>query len=284
MVIFDRLEAASDSKWGTLLPAAQVLKTFVLHSQRQPTVQDASHVLCANGGQALRLTTLVPASPRYVTVNDGNYPGTNQSGYPDWYQYRLEVNDSGAAQSYFLNVLQARDASGTNLTTSLVQDASSYQVTLTHPTLGTAIVKFQKGMVSTGGEFGYAATGTPTLAGLAGSVQGITVTDSGPVWGAVPPTRAEAADIAALSELGLEASPNPFRASVSFELRAASKDKIKTLYIYSASGKCVARLVAHRSPLTASFTWNAAGFSSGVYLAKLRVGDQSLTKRVLLMK
>jgi hypothetical protein len=57
--------------------------------------------------------------------------------------------------------------------------------------------------------------------------------------------------------LGLVVSPNPFASAVSFELpapsgvegRAVSKGKIQDLCIYSTTGKCVARLAAHRSPL-----------------------------------
>lgn len=182
LVVFDRIEAESDSRWGALLPASQVTKTFLLHSRYPPVIQDGNHVLCTNGTQALSVTTLLPAHPRYAAVNDGNYAGSNQPDYPEWYQYRLEVNDSGTAQSYFLHVLQARDLSGTNVTTSLVEDASCFYLNLSHPALGKAAVVFVKGMMSTGGQFGYAAAGQPVLNGLSATIQPLRFTDSGPAW------------------------------------------------------------------------------------------------------
>jgi hypothetical protein len=63
------------------------------------------------------------------------------------------------------------------------EDADSWTGTLDHPTLGHAVVVLNKGMASTGGAFGYSATGTPDLAPLRDSVQPITVTNDGPVWG-----------------------------------------------------------------------------------------------------
>jgi len=186
LVILDRLEAESDSKWGPLLPASQVVKTFVLHSVNQPVIEDGHHVLLQNGNQALHLTTLLPTSSSYVVVDNGNYPGSPAPNYPEWYQYRIEVNDSGQAQSYFLSVLQARDASAANLTATVTDSGTEFQVNLTHPSLGNATIKFQKGMRSTGGQFGYAASGTPTLTALTNSIQNISVTDAGPIWSGAP--------------------------------------------------------------------------------------------------
>jgi len=176
-VIFDRVLSCDNTRFPPTVLAANAIKTFVLHSENSPTIQDSSHVLMTNGNQALRLTTLVPSNPQYVTVYDNNNAGA------DWAQYRLEINHSGEAQSYFLNVLQARASGGTDVTASVVDNGGSYTVTMTHPTLGNATVVFQKGATSSGGQFGYVASGTPTLANLTTSVQGISVTDNGPVWG-----------------------------------------------------------------------------------------------------
>jgi hypothetical protein len=64
---------------------------------------------------------------------------------------------------------------------------------MTHPTLGNATAVFKKGATSTGGQFGFAASGTPALSDLTTSVQGITVTDNGPLWSGggvpIPPTK-----------------------------------------------------------------------------------------------
>jgi hypothetical protein len=67
---------------------------------------------------------------------------------------------------------------------NVVETSTQYKLTLTHPTKGTAVVTFNKGIESRGGSFGYAASGVPTTAmALRSSVQPMTVTASGPVWG-----------------------------------------------------------------------------------------------------
>jgi len=175
-VVFDRMLSCDNTRFPPTVLAANVIKTFVLHCENSPTIQDSNHVLITNGSQALRVTTLLPSTISYATVYD------NASGGSDYAQNRLEINHSGEAQSYFLNVLQARASGGADLTASVTDDGSTYTVTLTHPTLGNAKVVFTKGATSTGGQFGYAASGQPTLSNLTTTVQGISVTDNGPVW------------------------------------------------------------------------------------------------------
>jgi hypothetical protein len=127
------------------------------------------------------VTSLLAPSPQWNVVDEGDFTGHHD--VPSYYQYRLEENVSGAQQSYFLHVLQARDAGGADLALNLTEDAASWTVTLDHPTLGHAVVVLNKGMASTGGAFGYSPTGTPDLGSLRDSVQPITVTNDGPVWG-----------------------------------------------------------------------------------------------------
>lgn len=170
LVVFDRLESRS---FGSI-SAASVAKTFVAHFEQAPQLQGAGNVLGINGDQALRLTTLVPSSPSYRVINEG----TANVG-----QYRLEVETYGQAQSYFLHVLQARDANGANLTSQVTEGGSTFTVTLQHPTLGGARIIFNKGMTSTGGGFGFSSSGVPSSTTPFNSgVQSIQVTDSGPVW------------------------------------------------------------------------------------------------------
>jgi len=161
LVIFDRLEA---NPVGTV-PAASIKKVFLEHCEAPWTMEDSQHSTCTNGPQALRLTTLVPALSARKSVTEGN-PGVGQ--------YRLEVTDSGSAQSYFLHVLQARAATDGNLSPSVVDKGSSYVVTLDR----THSLVFNKGMTSTGGSI--------TISGNARNfrtdVQSISYTDSGPVW------------------------------------------------------------------------------------------------------
>jgi hypothetical protein len=161
LVVFDRIESTS----------AAPAKTFLAHFEASPTVDQANRVVTAvNGSQALRVMTLVPSSPTYrPIVNEGGQVG----------QFRLEVQTGGAAQSYFLNVLQAKGVSDANVAATVVDAGSSYVLTVAHPTLGNAVITLQKGRESTGGTItiGGATTGFST------TVQAMSVSDSGVSWG-----------------------------------------------------------------------------------------------------
>jgi hypothetical protein len=162
MLIFDRAQSNS----------ASASKTFLAHFLSNPTIDQANRTVTANSGdQTLRMTTLVPSSPTYRVVTEGGAHG----------QYRLELETSGAAQSYFLNVLQARDGSESNLTATVSETQVAYTVTLTHPSRGTATVTFNKGAATNGGS----VTVDGQTYTLTNSVQSIIVNDNGPVWGNV---------------------------------------------------------------------------------------------------
>ncbi|WP_223754142.1 Ig-like domain-containing protein [Myxococcus sp. RHSTA-1-4] len=175
LIVFDRLESARND--------ASVDKTFVIHFPENP-VLTGNTWSASSGGQELRVSTLVPANPARRIVdergpvrNDGTYP------YPVG-QFRGEIETAGQVVSHFLHVVQARDAaSGGALQISLSEASTSYTVTLLHPTRGSAVVHFEKGIESSGGSFGYAASGPVTLAPLRAGVQAMSVTPSGPVWG-----------------------------------------------------------------------------------------------------
>jgi len=165
LVILDRLETDTPSR----------TKTFLLHSETAPQIEDAQHVTLTVGDQALRLTTLVPATPTYRVVNE--LPCTEYDGRPCTVgQQRLEVEGAtGAAQSYILSVLQARGASDANLQPTVTTTADSYTVRLSD----SVSVVFQLGMTSSGGSIVIDGTATPFRA----DVEPITVSDSGPFWG-----------------------------------------------------------------------------------------------------
>jgi hypothetical protein len=179
LVILDRLESNSV---GTVM-AANIPKAFLAHFENAPQITTPGTVLAVNGNQALRLITLVPANPTYRVVDESTGGGTALIA-----QYRLEVETSGQAQSYFLHVLQARDASAGNITATVAEDSSTFRVALSHPTAGTASVVFNKGMTSFGGSV---QLGSAPAEGLLGRVQSIVVGDAGPIWeggpGAPPP-------------------------------------------------------------------------------------------------
>ena len=98
-----------------------------------------------------------------------------------WGQNRLEIDTKGPAQSYMLHVVQARGGDGTNVKATLNESADAFEVTLEHPK-GKAVVSFGKGMTSTGGRFGFAASGNPQLQDLTAAVQGIRANQEGVRW------------------------------------------------------------------------------------------------------
>ena len=148
-----------------------MVKTFIVHLETMPTAT-AGSLLETDGNQALRVNTLAPSGAQARLVTEGGTAG----------QIRAEVDATGAAQSYFLHALQARGSADPDLTAQVTEDAQSFHVTLKHPTKGTATIVFAKGMTSTGGEFGFAATGTPQTAPLGTGIQTMTISNSGPSW------------------------------------------------------------------------------------------------------
>lgn len=176
-VVLDRLTTGDVTRGpdaGT--KAANEVNTFVIHFETNPALEDATHLTATNGAQALRLTTLVPSSPAARRViSEGGAVG----------QYRVEIDTAGAAQRYFLHVLQGRDASAANLTASVVDSAptnpasGTFTVTL-HPTAGAdTVLVFNKGQTSNGGSLALAGAAP---AALRADVQPISYTDDGPAW------------------------------------------------------------------------------------------------------
>ncbi|MEO7326207.1 MAG: hypothetical protein ABIW82_15380 [Dokdonella sp.] len=183
LVIVDRTRASSDSLQPVYtnpdyplahLSAAQVRKTFITHFFNAPTLS-AGMAVGSYGDQALQLRTLLPASPVYRVVNEKQVPsGDTRIG-----QSRLEIDSSGSADSYFINVLHPRDGSEANLTASLVDGGTYWDIVLTDPQLGSATVRINKGMTSAGGSV---KIGGGVSQPLIDAVQGISITDTGPVW------------------------------------------------------------------------------------------------------
>ncbi len=187
MVILDRLVS---SAVGTL-PATVITKTFIAHCEVNWTLEDSTHESCTNGNQALRISTLAPSGFTQRVVNESSCPGAQAPCNTDG-QYRLELDTSGVAEQYFLNVLQARDSIAPNLTASVVDsnpvDPTSGTFTITlHPASGfDAVIVFNKttcavgpGQCSSGGTINVGGLG---VINLRPDVQGISYTDDGPVW------------------------------------------------------------------------------------------------------
>lgn len=156
LVVFDRLQTAD----------AGATKTFVNHCETSPVVSGNSSATCTVEAQALTMTTLLPEQRAYRVVDEGSREHS---------QFRIEVDTTpGTAQSYMLHVLQARDAAGAALTPTVVDNGTSYTVTLD----GSTSITFQKGMTSSGGSIRVGGSEVPFRAG----VQTMSVTGDGPVW------------------------------------------------------------------------------------------------------
>ena len=158
--------------------AAGTVTSLFSHYETNPTIEDANHYTATNGTQVARQTVLIPSSATYRVVTEGGGVG----------QYRVEVDNSGAAQRYHLDVIQARSTSGSNLTASVVDSNSgsttlgTFTVTL-HPATGSdTTIVFNKGQTSSGGTINVAASGVTSLIS---SVMPIAYTDDGPQWDVV---------------------------------------------------------------------------------------------------
>jgi hypothetical protein len=164
MVILDRTQTGS----------ASTSKTFLLHSEVNPTLEDATHVRITNGTEQLRAITLLPTtgvSNRVVT--EGGAIG----------QYRVEtVTAPNSAQSYILTVLQAKSSTGADLAPTVTDSAPGNPTsgTLTVTLDGNNTIVFNKGISATAG-------GSITIAGATNNfinhVQSISISKTGVVWG-----------------------------------------------------------------------------------------------------
>ena len=85
-------------------------------------------------------------------------------------------------------------------------------------------------------------------------------------------------------EIILNAYPNPFNPVTTLSFSVASEGMLQ-LSIYNISGRLVSEL-AHElhTPGIYNYFWNADAFPSGVYFARLNLGPQSYTQKLVLMK
>ncbi len=79
-------------------------------------------------------------------------------------------------------------------------------------------------------------------------------------------------------------TPNPFNASTNFKFDIRKPDFVK-LAIYDITGREVEVIVSERlEPGTYLAYWNASKYTSGVYLCRMKAGDYTDTKKMLLVK
>jgi hypothetical protein len=121
---------------------------------------------------------LVPSTPSIAIVAEN----LNGATAKNW-QYRIEANNSnpGNVVSYNIYTIQLGDVSGFSALTPSISDSSSGT-----PSSGTFTITLDandslvinKGIASSGGTIKAAGS----TKALATAVQGMTITDSGPVW------------------------------------------------------------------------------------------------------
>jgi hypothetical protein len=85
--------------------------------------------------------------------------------------------------------------------------------------------------------------------------------------------------------LKIRALPNPFNTMtkivVSCQLSAVSKVQLS---IFNVAGKQLTTLIADNRKLTAGISWDASGYPSGIYIAKVKIGKRTLEKKLFLHK
>jgi hypothetical protein len=160
LVVFDRIQSN----------AANATKTFLAHCETPWSVSGTT-ATCTDGSQALKLTSLLPANPSLNVIAEHITGGSG----PDAGQSRLELNTNpNSAQSYILNVLQAKDSTAASLSPTVVDNGTSYTVTLN---ANTKIV-LNKGMSSSGGSI----TINGATTNFRSDVQVMDVNEDGPQW------------------------------------------------------------------------------------------------------
>jgi hypothetical protein len=181
LVVFDRILTGNQTHPSAALSAAQVVTSSITHFETTPVTEDSNHFTSTNGNQVVRQTVLIPTSATSRIINEQTCSGCS-AGIG---QFRLEVDNSGSAQRYLLNVMQARSSAQANVTASVVDsvpvdpNAGTFTITL-HPSTGSdTVIVFIKGQTSIGGSINVAGGGVSLLRL---GVQTITYPDTGPQW------------------------------------------------------------------------------------------------------
>jgi hypothetical protein len=78
--------------------------------------------------------------------------------------------------------------------------------------------------------------------------------------------------------------PNPFNPSTTIRYSLPDASHV-TLNIYDITGRLVEQLVNQNTPAGYhTVTWDASGYSSGIYFARMQAGDFVKTQKMVLMK
>jgi hypothetical protein len=189
LVILDRLTSGSDSLdpvysggyQGPRMTGDLVRKSFVLHAtgtgtngRSNPFQLSSAQATAIVGDQRLDLRTLLPANPDYRVIDEGAPIG----------QFRLEYDVSGSETSYLLNVVSVRDSADAVIGAVIGDLGDRWEVTLSHPTRGNAILMLKKGPDSIGGSV---RVGSSASIPLRADRQAITIDAAGVWWDSPEP-------------------------------------------------------------------------------------------------
>lgn len=193
LVIVDRMRGSSDSSlpfyrsgnWVNseqsgapirVVAAADVRRTFLMHFESPPTVS-GNRVSAQAGPQRADLISLLPANPTIRVIDERRPPPNTLAG-----QYRVEIDSTGTAESYFIHVIHGGESSCEFSARLIDTGVGPWTVRLSN-VVAEADVTIERGMQSTGGSV--------TLDGgaaqpLRANVQQMSVGPDGPVWEAAP--------------------------------------------------------------------------------------------------
>ncbi len=253
LVIFDRMASSS----------AGTTKTFLAHFQGAPDLNGSTYTH-VNRDQLVNLTTLLPADPVRRVIDENRHEDDNS--------HRVEIETSGALQSYFLHVVQARSADGdADLTFELTETETQYRLTLSHPSKGNAVLVFNKGVTNSGGEFAYSQLEVPSATTpFAQGVEEIIATNDGIIW---------ADEAFAPGELpGF--NPNPDAV-----LTTVTVSPAEVTLPFNGSRQLLATAYDEEgNVMPAAFTWESTGVgsvsSSGLFSAGSSEGTATVTATV----
>lgn len=187
LVVLDRILTQNQIHDGALT-AGNVVTSFLSHCETNPTIEDSQHFTCTDGSQVARQTILMPPSATYRVINERSCSGCDAHAG----QYRIEVDNGGAAQRYSLNVIQSRASNGSNIAASVVDSnpsdptSGTFNVTLHLSGSSDTTIIFNKSLCPSGS--GQCASGGTINAAGAGirnlrtNVQAISYSDSGIAW------------------------------------------------------------------------------------------------------
>lgn len=172
LIIFDRVKSTT--------PDAE--KTFVLHFPEKPEEGEANTFTFTGSGGRLMAQFAYPSELSFDVVDEGDIEGEKRE--PGRYQWRVEANQSGSRESYFLTVLVAQERFDMDAKIEMSETDATVGIEIKQPGRRCQLHfnkvlsdNFGHMVIESAGATGYIETD------LLEWVQPITVDADGPRWG-----------------------------------------------------------------------------------------------------